>query len=185
MKTVSYIDYLGILKVSSLSICISIIMIIRNAMKKNMRDFFYYPDSYLLQISDINYHLKLLENSSFLTSVTRFDPCNFLGLHKFESIYAKTASWSKCPSTLFFMYSSFFLTKLIHLSWMVSTVLAMPAVSLLIASEGSSFSGIEAKHLVTSFSATELIFKSAFLSTLHSLLIHCKQIKIVLSRRTH
>lgn len=57
---------------------------------------------------------------------------------------------------------------------MVSTVLAMPAVSLLIASEGPSFSGREAKHLVTSFSATEMTFSRAFLSTLHSLLMHCK-----------
>ena len=49
----------------------------------------------------------------------------------------------------------------------------MADVSAFTSSEGASFSGREDRHRETSFSATELMFIKAFLSTFHSCRMHC------------
>ena len=60
-----------------------------------------------------------------------------------------------------------------HLSWIVSTVLPIAALSALMDSLGVSFSGSDLKQQETNFSATELMFNIAFFSICHSSRITC------------
>ena len=62
-----------------------------------------------------------------------------------------------------------------HLSCRTSTVLPMVLVSSFRSCEGPSFSGSEARHCETNFSAMELTFIRAFLSRFHSCMIHCNK----------